>query len=112
MFSKLFALAVVATLAMAAPAPNDGGSGSTTGTPQCCQSIWNAPYDPAVSSLVSKLIGVDVSTLNVPIGTGCSGIAVAGGVEWYASSFCPSFISNLTTAQQPEPGHLRHCLLE
>jgi hypothetical protein len=85
MFSKLFALAAVATAVVAAPAPWDGGSGgSTTATPQCCQSVENSS-DPVTAALVKSLIGVDVSGLNIPIGTGCSAIAVAGGVEWYAS---------------------------
>jgi hypothetical protein len=81
MFSQLFTLAFVATLAVAAPTPNDGGSGSSTSTPLCCQDVQNSS-DPGVASLIKSLVGVDVSGLNVPIGTGCSGIAVAGGVEW------------------------------
>jgi hypothetical protein len=83
MFAKLFTLAFVATLAVAAPTPNDGGSGSTTGTPLCCQSVTNSDnLDSATSALLSGLLGVDVSSLNIPIGQGCSGIAVVGGVEW------------------------------
>jgi hypothetical protein len=85
MFSKLFTLAFVATAVVAAPAPWDGGSGgSTTAGPQCCQWVENSS-SPGVASLVESLIGVDVSSLNIPIGTGCSAIGVAGGVEWYAS---------------------------
>jgi hypothetical protein len=81
MFSQLFTLAFVASAVVAAPAPWDGGSGSSTGTPLCCQQVENSS-DPGVASLIKSLIGVDVSGLNVPVGTGCSGIAVAGGVEW------------------------------
>jgi hypothetical protein len=81
MFAKLFTLAFVATLAVAAPAPNDGGSGSSTSTPLCCQQVDNSS-DPWVSTLVKSLIGIDVSGLNVPIGTGCAGLSVVGGVEW------------------------------
>jgi hypothetical protein len=83
MFSKLFTLAFVATAVVAAPAPWDGGSGgSTTAGPQCCQWVENSS-DPATAALVKSLLGIDVSGLNIPIGTGCSAIAVAGGVEWY-----------------------------
>jgi hypothetical protein len=81
MFSKIFTLAFVATAVVAAPAPWDGGSGgSTTSTPQCCQSVENSS-NPLVASLVKALIGIDVSGLNIPIGQGCSGISVVGGVS-------------------------------
>jgi hypothetical protein len=87
MSTKLFTLALAgfAALAAAAPAPWDGGSGggSTTGTPQCCQDVQNSS-DPTTAALVKALLGIDVSGLNVPIGTGCSGLSVVGGVEWYA----------------------------
>jgi hypothetical protein len=80
MFAKVFTLALTgfATLAVAAP---NGGSGSTTGTTQCCQWVENS-NTPGVAALVKALIGVNVSGLNIPIGTGCSAIAVAGGVQW------------------------------
>jgi hypothetical protein len=84
MFTKVFTLALagLATLAVAMPTPNDGGSGgSTTSTPQCCQSVKNSS-DPEVCSLVESLIGLDVSGLNVPIGTGCAPISILGGVQW------------------------------
>jgi hypothetical protein len=81
MFAKAFTLALAgfATLTLAAPAPN-GGSGSTTGSPQCCQWVENSS-NPDVAALVKALIGVDVSGLNIPIGQGCSGISVVGGVS-------------------------------
>jgi hypothetical protein len=80
MFAKVFTLALAGFAALAAAAPTDGGSGSTTGTPQCCQSVKNSS-DPIVAALVKALIGVDVSGLNIPIGQGCSGISVIGGVS-------------------------------
>jgi hypothetical protein len=80
MFAKVFTLALAGFAALAAAAPTDGGSGSTTATPQCCQSVKNSS-DPIVAALVKALIGVDVSGLNIPIGQGCSGISVVGGVE-------------------------------
>jgi hypothetical protein len=83
MFAKLFTLAFVATLAVAAPAPNDGGSGSTTGTPLCCQSVTNSDnLDSTTVGLIKALLGIDVSGLNIPIGQGCTGLSVVGGVEW------------------------------
>jgi hypothetical protein len=83
MFSKVFTLALAgfAALAAAAPAPNDGGSGSTTASPQCCQTVKNSS-DPVVAALVKALLGIDVSGLNVPIGQGCAPLSVAGGVSW------------------------------
>jgi hypothetical protein len=83
MFTKVFTLALAGftTLAVAAPAPNGGSGSSSTSTPQCCQSVTNSS-NPWVASLVKALTGVNVSGLNIPIGTGCSAIAVAGGVQW------------------------------
>jgi hypothetical protein len=83
MFAKVFTLALAgfATLSLAAPAPNGGGSGgSTTSTPQCCQSVKNSD-DPVVAALVFALLGIDLSGLNIPIGQGCSGLSVVGGVS-------------------------------
>jgi hypothetical protein len=81
MFAKLFTLAFVATLAVAAPAPN-GGSGSTTGTPLCCQSVTNSDnLDSTTVGLIKTLLGIDVSGLNIPIGQGCAGLSVVGGVS-------------------------------
>jgi hypothetical protein len=80
MFAKVFTLALAGFAALAVAAPTDGGSGSSTGTPQCCQSVTNSS-DPIVAALVKALIGVDVSGLNIPIGQGCSGISVVGGVS-------------------------------
>jgi hypothetical protein len=82
MFAKVFTLTLLATLAVAAPAPWDGGSGggSTTSTPQCCQKVENSS-DPGVADVVKSLIGIDVSGLNIPIGTGCAPISVLGGVQ-------------------------------
>jgi hypothetical protein len=84
MFAKVFTLALAgfATLAVAAPTWGSGGSGgSTTSSPQCCQTVKNSS-DPVVAALVFALLGIDVSGLNIPIGQGCSGISVVGGVSW------------------------------
>jgi hypothetical protein len=87
MFAKVFTLALAGFATLAAAAPTDGGSGSTTGTPQCCQNVENSS-DPWVSSLVKAVLGIDVSGLNVPIGTGCSGLSIVGGVQWYVLPRC------------------------
>jgi hypothetical protein len=83
MFAKIFtiALAGFATLAVAAPSPNGGGGGgSTTSSPQCCQTVKNSS-DPVTAALVKALLGLDVSGLNIPIGTGCAPFAIGGGVS-------------------------------
>jgi hypothetical protein len=83
MFSKLSISALALTLVgVAAAAPAGGGdSGCSTAGAQCCQNVQNSG-DADVASLVKSLIGVDVSGLNVPIGTGCSSIDILGGVSW------------------------------
>jgi hypothetical protein len=80
MFSKAF----VATLALvgavsALPSPNGG---STTSGPQCCQNVTNSSQlDPSTAGVLAGLLGVVVSGLNVPIGTGCTPIDILGGVS-------------------------------
>jgi hypothetical protein len=82
MFAKVFTLALAGFATLAAAAPTSGGSGgSTTGSPQCCQSVKNSS-DPVVAALVFALLGINLSGLNIPIGQGCSGISVVGGVSW------------------------------
>jgi hypothetical protein len=81
MFTKVFTLALAGFATLAVAAPTDGGSGgSTTASPQCCQHVDNSSH-PWVSSLVKAVLGIDVSGLNVPIGTGCAPISVLGGVS-------------------------------
>jgi hypothetical protein len=80
MFAKVF----VATLALigAVSAVPTGGSGSTcpTSGAQCCQNVQNSS-NGVVASLVKGLLGIDVSGLNVPIGTGCTPLDILGGVQ-------------------------------
>jgi hypothetical protein len=79
MFSKAF----VATIALAGAvsAAPTGGSGSTSGA-QCCQNVTNSSkVDPTTAGILAGLLGVVVSGLNVPIGTGCTPISVLGGVS-------------------------------
>jgi hypothetical protein len=82
MFSKLFISTLVGFAAIAAAAPaTNGGSQCPTSGAQCCQNVQNS-NDPGVATLVKSLIGIDVSALNVPIGTGCTPIDILGGVSW------------------------------
>jgi hypothetical protein len=84
MFSKAF----VATLALvgavsALPSPNGG---STTAGPQCCQNVTNASdLDAKDAGILAGLLGVVVSGLNVPIGTGCTPVDILGGVSCNAN---------------------------
>jgi hypothetical protein len=80
MYAKVFTIALAGLATLTAATPTGGSGGSTTAGPQCCQNVQNSS-NPWVAALVKALVGVDVSGLNVPIGTGCSGIAVAGGVQ-------------------------------
>jgi hypothetical protein len=81
MFSKTFIATVALAGAVSAlPSPN-GGSGSTSGA-QCCQWVGNASdVDSKDAGILAGLLGIAVSALNVPIGTGCTPIAVGGGVS-------------------------------
>jgi hypothetical protein len=53
-----------------------------TGGAQCCQDVTNSNQaSSSVCGLVESLIGVDVSSLNIPIGTGCTPVSILGGVS-------------------------------
>jgi hypothetical protein len=70
-------------LALAAVAVATEGSGPSTSTPMCCKDVKNSSQvDTFTKTLIKTLIGVDISGLNVPIGTGCTPIAILGGVSW------------------------------
>jgi hypothetical protein len=81
MFSKFFiATLALASVAFAAPT---GETGPSSGTPQCCENVTNASdVDSTTVGLIKTLIGLDISVLNVPIGTGCTPLSVLGGVSW------------------------------
>jgi hypothetical protein len=85
MFSKFIisALALAATVtALPGGSPGGGGSGSS-GSQQCCQNVQNwSDVDSSTQTLIAGLLGVAVSDLNVPIGTGCTPVAILGGVSW------------------------------
>jgi hypothetical protein len=79
MFSKIFVTALA--LVGAVSAVPTGGSGSTGGA-QCCQNVKNSSQlDSVTKGLLAGLLGIDISALNVPIGTGCTPISVLGGVS-------------------------------
>jgi hypothetical protein len=78
-FAPLFALAAVA---IAIPT----GTTPSTGTAQCCQNVENSSsVSSTTKGLIFALLGIDISGLNVPIGTGCAPLSVLGGVSWYVS---------------------------
>jgi hypothetical protein len=83
-FTKTFVTLALAVSAIAVPT----GSGSGGSTPpstgaQCCQNVTNSSSikstDPL--GLLLGLLGVVISGLNVPIGTGCTPIDILGGVS-------------------------------
>ncbi|KAJ6540240.1 hypothetical protein B0H10DRAFT_2229736 [Mycena sp. CBHHK59/15] len=79
MFSKLSVIvtSVLITLAAATPARRTTTPPVTTPTsPQCCSSV--VPSSSSAASVVAALLGLDVSSLNVPIGLSCSPITVVG----------------------------------
>jgi hypothetical protein len=87
MFSKVIisAFALAATVS-ALPGYGESSSPSqcTTSTPQCCQNVQNSnDVGSVVTGLIKGLLGLDLSGLNVPIGTGCTPIDILGGVNWY-----------------------------
>ncbi|KAJ6607463.1 hypothetical protein B0H10DRAFT_1956252 [Mycena sp. CBHHK59/15] len=49
---------------------------TTPTSPQCCNSV--VPSSSSAASIVAALLGLDVSSLNVPIGLSCSPITVVG----------------------------------
>jgi hypothetical protein len=81
MFSKVF-VATLALVGAVSAAPTGGSGGSTSSGAQCCQNVQNSSQlDSATKGLLGGLLGVIVSGLNVPIGTGCTPISVLGGVS-------------------------------
>jgi hypothetical protein len=53
-----------------------------TGGAQCCQDVENSSdVDSWTAGIIKGLLGVDISSLNIPIGTGCTPVSVLGGVS-------------------------------
>jgi hypothetical protein len=87
MFSK-FIISALALAATVTAVPTGGSGGGSPSGAQCCQNVQNSnSVDALTAGLIKTLLGVDVSALNVPIGTGCTPIAIAGGVSWYVSAW-------------------------
>jgi hypothetical protein len=60
------------------------GTSPSTGSAQCCQNVKNSSQVGSLTQgLIFALLGINVSNLNIPIGTGCTPIAILGGVSWY-----------------------------
>jgi hypothetical protein len=81
-FAPLALLVAVAaatgTTTSKAPVP------TATGSAQCCQNVKNSSQVSSVTkAVILALLGINVSNLNIPIGTGCAPISVLGGVSWY-----------------------------
>jgi hypothetical protein len=82
MFSKVFITALALVGAVSAVPTGSGSGGSTTPSQQCCQNVQNSSsLDSTTKGLLGGLLSVVLSGLNVPIGTGCTPIAVLGGVQ-------------------------------
>jgi hypothetical protein len=82
MFSKTFITALALVGAVSAMPNGSGSGGSTTGGAQCCQNVENSSsLDSTTKGLLGPLLSVILSGLNIPIGTGCTPIAIAGGVS-------------------------------
>jgi hypothetical protein len=82
MFAKLTLVTLATFAALAGAAPTDGGSSNPSGA-QCCRNVENSSkVDSLTAGLIKGLLGIDISGLNVPIGTGCTPIAILGGVSW------------------------------
>jgi hypothetical protein len=82
MFSKVFITALALVGAVSAVPTGSGSGGSTTPSQQCCQNVQNSQnLSSATKSLLGPLLSVILSGLSVPIGTGCTPIAILGGVS-------------------------------
>ncbi|TFK51392.1 fungal hydrophobin [Heliocybe sulcata] len=92
-FTKLAAIAAVATLAVATPTPGgqpaEPAGNCNTGPVQCCNSVQSAS-DPVVSTLAG-LLGIVLPDANAMVGLTCSPITVigaAGGASCSAHPVC------------------------
>ncbi|KAL0579505.1 hypothetical protein V5O48_002489 [Marasmius crinis-equi] len=92
LFSKLFALSAMTTLAAATAITKRGGgggggdSGSSGSCPavQCCKTVTKAS-DPAAAGIIG-LLGIVINDLNVGVGLNCSPITIIGGGNGACSS--------------------------
>jgi hypothetical protein len=83
-FTKTFVTLALAASALAVPTGDSTPSGA-----QCCQNVQNSStVDSVTKGIIFTLLGIDISNLNVPIGTGCAPLVVGGGVSWYVPTIC------------------------
>ncbi|KAJ7469615.1 fungal hydrophobin [Mycena latifolia] len=76
MFSKLAVVVTSVLITLAAARPWDTPPVTPPTSPQCCDSVQSSSSS-AVSAVAAPL-GLDLSSLDVPIGLSCSPITVVG----------------------------------
>jgi hypothetical protein len=70
------------------PPPPSSCTAATPGA-QCCQNVENSSnVDSWTEGVLEGLLDVDISTLNIPIGTGCTPVAILGGVSCNKNTVC------------------------
>ncbi|EMD41208.1 hypothetical protein CERSUDRAFT_109835 [Gelatoporia subvermispora B] len=94
-FTTAFAaLAGLATLAAATPAPWGSSGSSSSGTDLCCESVGAPSTNSGIASLLG-LLGVVLQDIDVVVGVGCSPITVIG----VGSGDCSSTTVNCGSTQ-------------
>jgi hypothetical protein len=114
MFSKTLITALALVGAVSAVPNGSGSGGSTTGGAQCCQNVQNSgSLDSATKTALGPLLSVILSGLNIPIGTGCTPIAIAGGVSCNTNTVnCGSVIqSQCSFSSLAHASDVRRCRL-
>jgi len=89
MFSKIFAIATIATLAAALPTPGGAPAGScSTGPVQCCNQVGAANSAGIAKTL--GLLGVVVQDVSAVVGLDCTSVDVLAitGQSCSAQSVC------------------------
>jgi hypothetical protein len=95
-----------------------------TGGAQCCQNVQNSSsVSSAVAGIIKGLLGINISGLNIPIGTGCVPVGILGGVscntntvqcgdvdqsEWFSRELFRHFVTiacSLAYRYQLRPDH-------
>jgi hypothetical protein len=113
MFSKTFITALALVGAVSA-VPTGSGSAPATGGAQCCQNVENSSsLDSTTKGLLGPLLSIVLSGLNIPIGTGCTPIAIAGGVSCNTNTVnCGSVIqSQCSLSSLAHASDVRRCRL-
>ncbi|KZT30289.1 hydrophobin [Neolentinus lepideus HHB14362 ss-1] len=90
-FTKVAAIAAIATLAAASPVPGSSGS-CNTGPVQCCNSVKSAS-DPTTAGLLG-LLGIVVQDVTASVGLQCTPISVIGAGSGASCSAQPVCCEN------------------